>query len=81
LFTGSGGTLDLTAPAKFAGVIGGFDTGAGSNDTIEVGGPFVFTGFTENAGGTQGSLGFTNQNTSVQISLTLLGDYNLLNFH
>ena len=79
-FTGSGGTLDLTAPATFAGVIGGFDTGAGSNDTIEVGGPFVFTGFTENAGGTQGSLGFTNPNTSAQISLTLLGDYNPANF-
>ena len=51
-FTGSGGTLDLTARAQFAGVISGFDTaGAGSNDTIQVGGPWVFTGFTENAGG------------------------------
>ena len=50
-FTGSGGELALHAPAAFAGSISGFDTaGAGSNDTIEVAAPWVFTGFTENAG-------------------------------
>jgi hypothetical protein len=50
-FTGSGGTLDLTAPQGFAGEISGFDTaGAGSNDAIEVAAPWVFSGFTENAG-------------------------------
>ena len=78
-FAGSGGTLDLTAPQGFAGLIGGFDTaGAGSNDAIEVAGPWVFTGFTENAGGTQGTLGFANGASTA--SLTLLGDYNSANF-
>jgi hypothetical protein len=78
-FTGSGGTLDLTARAQFAGVISGFDTaGAGSNDTIQVGGPWVFTGFTENAGGTEGALGFANGASTT--SLTLLGDYAAANF-
>ena len=74
-FTGSGGELALHDPSGFAGVISGFDTaGAGSNDTIEVAGPWVFTGFTENAGGTQGTLGFANGAST--LSLTLLGDYN-----
>ena len=58
-FTGGGGTLDLAAPQGFAGKISGFDT-VGANDTIEVAGPWVFSGFTENAGGTQGTLGFAN---------------------
>ena len=66
-------------PFGFAGVIGGFDTaGAGSNDTIEVAGPWVFTRFTENAGGTEGTLGFANGSST--LSLTLLGDYNHLDF-
>jgi hypothetical protein len=78
-FTGSGGTLDLTAPQGFAGEISGFDAaGAGSNDTIEVAGPWVFSGFTENAGGTQGTLGFANG--ASHLSLTLLGDYDPVDF-
>ena len=77
-FAGSGGTLDVTAPARFSGLISGFDTvRAGSNDTIEVARPWVFTGFTENAGG--GALGFTDPK-GAQISLTLLGDYNPVHF-
>ena len=76
-FTGSGGTLDLGAPQGFAGEISGFDT-VGANDTIEVAGPWVFSGFTENAGGTQGTLGFTNGAST--LSLTLLGDYNPADF-
>ena len=77
-FAGSGGTLGLTAPARFSGLISGFDTvGAGSNDTIEVARPWVFTGFTENArrGGPLGS-----PIPSAQISLTLFGDYNPVHF-
>jgi hypothetical protein len=78
-FAGGGGTLDLTAPTKFAGVIGGFDTpGGGWNNTIEVAGPWVFTGFTENAGGTEGTLGFANGASTT--SLTLLGNYNPVHF-
>jgi hypothetical protein len=78
-FTGSGGELALHSPAGFAGDISGFDTtGAGSNDTIEVATPWAFTGFTENAGGTQGTLGFANGASA--ISLTLLGDYNPADF-
>ena len=78
-FTGSGGTLDLGAPQGFAGKISGFDTvGAGSNDTIEVAAPWVFSGFTENAGGTQGTLRFANGAST--LSLTLLGDYNPADF-
>ena len=73
-FTGSGGELALHDPGGFTGLIGGFDTaGAGSNDTIEVAGPWVFTGFKENAGGTEGTLGFANGGST--LSLTLLGDY------
>jgi hypothetical protein len=73
-FTGSGGELALHTPAQFAGSISGFDTaGAGSNDTIEAAKPWVFTGFTPNAGGTEGTLGFKNGAST--ISLTLIGDY------
>ncbi len=62
---------------KFADT--GFDTtGAGSKDTIQVAAPWVFTGFTENSGGTQGDLGFMNGASS--LSLTLIGDYNPLDF-
>ncbi len=76
-FTGGGGTLDLGAPQGFAGLISGFDT-VGSNDTIVVAGPWVFTGFTENAGGTEGTLGFMNGSST--LTLTLVGDYNPANF-
>jgi hypothetical protein len=80
-FAGSGGTMDLTAPARFAGLVSGFDlAGSGSNDTIEVSAPWIFTGFNENAANTQGALAFTNPNTSAQITLTLLGDYDPANF-
>jgi hypothetical protein len=79
-FTGSGGELALHGPAVFAGSISGFDTaGAGSNDKIQVAAPWVFTGFTENAGGTQGTLNFTNGSSA--IGLTLLGNYNPADFH
>ena len=79
LFTGSGGELALHDPGGFAGLISGFDTaGAGSNDTIEVAGPWVFTRFTENAGGTEGTLGFANGGST--LSLTLVGDYNSADF-
>jgi hypothetical protein len=78
-FTGSGGELILSDPAAFAGLISGFDTaGAGSDDTIRVASPWVFTGFSENAGATQGDLGFANGSTT--ISLTLIGDYNPADF-
>jgi hypothetical protein len=78
-FTGSGGELELHGPAVFAGSISGFDTaGAGSNDRIEVAKPWVFTGFTENAGGTEGTLGFMNGAST--ISLTRIGDYNPADF-
>ena len=78
-FTGSGGELALRAPAVFAGPISGFDTaGAGSGDTISVAGPWTFTGFTENAGGTEGTLGFISGATT--LSLTLVGDYNPADF-
>ena len=76
-FTGSGGTLDFTAPQGFAGKISGFDT-VGANDAIEVAGPWAFSGFTENAGGTQGTLGFASG--ASHLSLTLLGDYAAADF-
>ncbi len=80
-FTGSGGELALHKPGEFAGDISGFDTaGAGSNDTIEVAKHWVFTGFKENAGGTQGTLGFKDVSISSVISLTLAGDYNPADF-
>src|SRR5208282_4974575 len=50
----------------------------GANDTIEVAVPWVFTGFTENAGGTQGALEFANGASTLR--LTLLGDYNPADF-
>jgi Protein of unknown function (DUF3383) len=71
-FTGVRGELALHAPAAFAGQISGFDT-VGANDTIEVARPWVFSGFTENAGGAQGTLTFANGAST--LSLTLLGDY------
>ena len=78
-FTGSGGEVALHKPGEFAGQISGFDTaGAGSKDTIEVAAPWVFSGFTENAGGTQGALGFANGAST--LSLTLIGDYNPADF-
>jgi hypothetical protein len=40
--------------------------------------PWVFTGFTPNAGGTEGTLGFKNGPST--ISLTLIGDYNPADF-
>ena len=77
-FTGSGGTLNLGAPQGFAGKISGFDT-VGANDTIEVAAPWVFSGFTENVGGTRGTLGFMNGAST--LSLTLIGNYNPADFH
>ena len=78
-FTGSGGELALHAPAVFAGSISGFDTArAGSSDTISVAGPWAFTGFTENAGGTEGTLGFMSGATTFEV--TLVGDYNPADF-
>jgi hypothetical protein len=51
----------LRDPAGFAGLIGGFDTaGDGPNDTISAAAPCVFSGFTENAGGTEGTLRLMN---------------------
>jgi hypothetical protein len=50
---------------------GGFDT-VGSNDTIEVAAPWVFSGFRENAGGREGTLGFMSGASTP--SLTLIGD-------
>jgi len=76
-FTGSGGELALHAPAAFAGDISGFDT-VGANDTIEVAKNWVFTGYTENAPDTQGTLGLANGAST--LSLTLLGDYNPADF-
>ena len=78
-FSGGGGKLALNNPAAFAGQISGFDTaGAGSNDMIAVAGPWVFTGFTENAACTEGALGFAHGSST--LSLTLLGDYNPADF-
>ena len=78
-FAGSGGELLLHDPAGFAGSISGFDeAGAGSNDTIRVAAPWDFTGFTENAGSTEGTLGFSNGSST--LSLTLIGDYNANDF-
>jgi hypothetical protein len=78
-FTGVGGELALHKPVEFAGDISGFDTaGAGSSDTIEVARPWVFSGFTENAGGTQGTLNFANGASA--LSLTLIGDYKPADF-
>ena len=80
-FTGSGGELALHGPAVFAGSIRGFDTArAGSNDTIEVAAPWHYTGFTENAGHTEGTLGFKDVSSSSHISLTLIGDYHPADF-
>ena len=76
-FTGRGGELALFDPAGFAGDIRGFDT-VGSNDTIEVAAPWVFTGFKENAAHTEGTLGFMNGAST--LGLTLIGDYNPADF-
>jgi len=79
--TGVGGEFILDDQAAFAGQISGFDTaGAGSNDTIEVAKHWVFTGFTENAGGKEGTLGFKNNTNGSTLSLTLIGDYLLKDF-
>ena len=40
--------------------------------------PWVFTGFTKNAGGTEGTLGFKNGANT--LSLTLIGNYNPADF-
>jgi hypothetical protein len=78
-FTGSGGALELHGPSVFAGSISGFDTaGAGSNDRIEVAEPWVFTGFTERAGGKEGTLRFRNGASA--LGLTLMGNYNSHDF-
>jgi hypothetical protein len=78
-FTGSGGELALHHPGDFSGSISGFDTaGAGSNDTIEVARHWIFTGFKENAGHTEGTLGFING--AHTIGLTLIGDYHHADF-
>jgi hypothetical protein len=71
-FAGSAGALDLSDPQGFSGRISGFDT-VGVSDTIEVAGPWAFSGFAENAGGTQGTLAFANG--ASRLNLTLLGDY------
>ncbi len=76
-FTGADGVLDLTNFGNFHGSISGFDT-VGSGDTINVSGPWTWVGFTENGAGTQGAMTFSNGTTDA--SVTLIGNYNALNF-
>jgi hypothetical protein len=66
-FTGSGGQLDILNPQGFLGKIANF----GATDTLEVAGPWVFEGFTQQTG--MGTLNFANG--SNDIAITLLGTY------
>jgi hypothetical protein len=70
-FSGSGGTLDLTSPQGFSGAIKDFDLGGATNDAIDIGSGWSFTGASE--GATSTTLGFAEGGTS--ISLVLQGTY------
>jgi len=60
-FLGADGVLILGAPLEFDGHISGFDTaGAGSKDSVQLGGAWTLDGFVENASGTGGTLNLTS---------------------
>ncbi len=70
-FSGSGGTLDLAAPQGFSGAITGFDLGGNTNDALDIGASWTFTGATQGAASTTLSL----VDGSAHAAVTLLGAY------
>jgi hypothetical protein len=73
-FTGGGGTLDLIDPLGFAGKISGF----AATDSLDLSGDWVLSHFSDNAGGTLGTL--TLASGANQLSLHFLGDYTVNDF-
>jgi fibronectin-binding autotransporter adhesin len=61
--------VDLTDPHGFSGQIGNF----ASPDTVDLSGDWVFSGFSENSGGTLGTLTLAMGTT--HFSLNFIGDY------
>jgi len=74
-FTGGNGTLDLIDPLGFAGKILGF----AATDSVDLSGDWIFSHFSENAGGTLGTL--TLASGANDLSLHFLGDYTPSDFH
>ena len=73
LFTGADQLLTLNDIADFQGNVQGFDMFGGADAIVVDASLWSFTGFTENAAGTAGTLGFTDN--GAQIGVTLTGDY------
>ena len=65
-------------PQGFAATISGFDSAGATNDTL-VFDDWTYTGFTENAGHTEGTM--TVANGAQTASLLLAGNYNSMLFH
>ena len=65
----TGGTLDLTDPARFCGEVSDFAAG----DTVELLGRWRFSGFSENSGGTLATLTLVNGTTTH--AFDFVGDY------
>jgi hypothetical protein len=74
-FSGSGGTLDLNKPTGFWGEISGFAPG----DTIDILGNWGFSSFSENAGGTLGTLTLASGTT--KHAFEFVGDFTPGSFH
>ena len=74
-YLGSGGTLDLTDPLGYGGShIENF----AAHDSVDLAGAWSFLSFSENSGGTLGTL--TLQNGANDISLEFAGDYKSTDF-
>lgn len=74
-FSGSNGTLKLMDPLGYAGShIAGFAV----TDTVELGGSWSFSSFSENAGGTLGTLTLTNGTNNVAFNFA--GDFTSSSF-
>jgi hypothetical protein len=74
-FSGSGGTLDLTDPKGFFGEMSNFASG----DAVDLLGDWTFSGFSENAGGTLGTL--TLASGKATHAFEFVGNYTASDFH
>ena len=67
-FSGAGGALELLSPNTFAAEITDFDVGGATGDSLILGAGWAFSSFTENAGGTAGTLALVDGSKTASLN-------------